>query len=92
MVKQTVSYNYTFVKHLFMKKTVFFLVLTQALFSLGGLMLALSSKEIGEGIGSTVLLFLFIGIVILSYMIFTGMKRRQRLIEKLAYRRKRALK
>lgn len=74
------------------KRTVLFLVLTQAIFSLGGLMLALSSKEIGEGIGSTVLLLLFIGIVILSYMIFTGMKRRQKLIEKLAHRRKRALK
>ncbi|KAB7881994.1 undecaprenyl/decaprenyl-phosphate alpha-N-acetylglucosaminyl 1-phosphate transferase [Poseidonibacter ostreae] len=74
------------------KRTVFFLVLVQAIFSLGGLMLALSSKEIGEGIGSTVLLLLFIGIVILSYMIFTGMKRRQKLIEKLAHRRKRALK
>ncbi len=74
------------------KKTVFFLVLTQILFSWGGLMLALSSKEIGEGIGSTVLLFLFIGIIILSYMILTGMKRRQKLIEKLANRRKRSPK
>ena len=41
---------------------------------------------------TVLLLLLFIGIVILSYMIFTGMKRRQKLIEKLAHRRKRALK
>jgi len=70
------------------KKTVFFLTLAQSLFSLSGLMLALHSKEIGEGIGSTVLLLLFIGIIVTSYIVLTGIKRRQRLIEKLVIRKR----
>lgn len=71
------------------KKTVLFLILMQSLFSLAGLMLALSSKTIGKGIASFVALLAFAGITVLFYMIFTGMKRRQKLIEKLALRRKR---
>lgn len=71
------------------KRTVFFLVLMQVLFSLVGLMLALSSNHLGEGPASFVALIAFVGITMLFYMIFTGMKRRQKLIEKLAFRKKR---
>ena len=71
------------------KKTVYFIVLMQILFSLAGLMLAMSSKELGKGMASSVALVAFIGITMLFYMIFTGMKRRQKLIEKLALRKKR---
>ena len=68
------------------KKTVFFLGLMQVLFSLFGLLLALNSKDLGNGL-ATVSLISFVGITVLFYMIFTGMKRRQKLIEKLALRR-----
>ena len=71
------------------KKTVLFIVLMQALFSLVGLMLALSYKELGESIASSLSLLGFIGILILFYMIFTGMKERQKLLEKLVKRQKR---
>ena len=70
------------------KKTVLFLSLMQGLFSLTGLMLALSSKELGKGPASFIALVAFVGITILFYMIFTGMKRKQKLIEKLALRKK----
>lgn len=73
------------------KKTVFFLILAQALFSLTGIMLSLNSYDIGQGPASFVALVAFVGITILIYMISTGMKRRQKLIEKLASRRKRKL-
>ena len=68
------------------KKTVLFLILAQGLFSLVGLMLALSSNRLGLGIASTVAFVSFAGITVLFYMVFTGMKRRQKLIEKLAKR------
>lgn len=68
------------------KKTVFFLGLMQVLFSLFGLLLALNSKDLGNGV-ATVSLISFVGITVLFYMIFTGMKRRQKLIEKLAFRK-----
>lgn len=71
------------------KKTVFFLGLMQVLFSLVGIMLSFNSEEIGKGATSTVALIAFVGITMLFYMIFTGMKRRQKLIEKLALRKKR---
>ena len=74
------------------KKTVFFLGLMQVLFSLVGLMLSFNSEEIGKGATSTVALIAFVGITMLFYMIFTGMKRRQKLIEKLALRKKRVKK
>jgi len=73
------------------KKTVFFLILMQVLFSLVGLFLALNSEEIGNKIGSSVALVAFIGISMLFYMIFTGIYKRQKLLEKLA-RRKRGRK
>lgn len=62
------------------KKTVFFLGLMQVLFSLVGLMLSFNSEDIGKGATSTVALIAFVGITMLFYMIFTGMKRRQKLI------------
>ena len=68
------------------KKTVLFLALMQTLFSLFGLMLAINSKELGNGFASLSLIS-FIGINMLFYMIFTGMKRRQNLIEKLTIRK-----
>lgn len=71
------------------KKTVFFLALMQLLFSLVGLFLALNSKEIGEGIGSLVALISFVGITLLFYMIFTGIHKRQKLLEKLSKRKRR---
>jgi UDP-GlcNAc:undecaprenyl-phosphate/decaprenyl-phosphate GlcNAc-1-phosphate transferase len=73
------------------KKTVLFLALMQSLFSFFGLMLALNSKELGNGF-ATLSLVAFGGIVILFYMIFTGIKRRQNLIEKLEVRKKRLKK
>lgn len=60
----------------------------QVLFSLFGLLLALNSKDLGNGV-ATVSLISFVGITVLFYMIFTGMKRRQKLIEKLTFRRNR---
>ena len=54
-------------------------------------MLSLNSYDIGQGPASFVALVAFVGITILIYMISTGMKRRQKLIEKLASRRKRKL-
>lgn len=74
------------------KKTVLFLALIQALFSLTGLMLALNSEALGEGVGSLIALLGFVGIIIFFYMIFTGMKRRQKLIDKLAKRNKKYTK
>lgn len=71
------------------KKTVFFISLMQGLFSLLGIVLASNSKELGNGAGSFMALVGFFGITVLFYMIFTGMKRRQKLIEKLALRKKR---
>jgi len=69
------------------KKTVFFLVLMQALFSLVGLSLALNSDILGKGVASTIAFLGFLGITVLFYMIFTGMKKKQKLIEKLALRK-----
>lgn len=74
------------------KKTVFFISLMQVLFSLSGLMLALNSDSLGEGIASTVAFIAFLGITVLFYMIFTGMKNRQKLIEKLAIRKEKRKK
>lgn len=54
----------------------------QTLFSLAGLFLADDSKILALGSFGT-----FVGINMIFYMIFTGMKRKQKLIEKLAYRR-----
>lgn len=71
------------------KKTVLFIVLIQILFSLVGLLLALSSKELDVGLTSFVAILGFFGILKMFYMIFTGMKRRQKLIEKLVKRKKR---
>lgn len=73
------------------KKTVFFLILAQSLFSLVGIMLSIHSYDVGQGPTSFVALVTFVGITVLMYMIFTGIKRRQKLIEKLASRRKRKL-
>lgn len=65
----------------------------QSVFSLFGLMLAMNSKDLGNGSGyATISLIAFISISILFYMIFTGMKRRQKLIEKLTLRKKRLKK
>ncbi len=73
------------------KKTVLFLALMQSLFSLFGLMLALNSISLGNGF-ATLSLIAFCGIVVLFYMIFTGIKRRQNLIDKLAQRKRRLKK
>ena len=73
------------------RKTVFFLILAQVLFSLVGIMLSLNSYEVGQSPTSfvaSIASIAFIGITILIYMIFTGIKRRQQLVEKLANRRK----
>ena len=70
------------------KKTVSFLILMQILFSLVGLLLASDPNILSEGPSSIIATFAFIGITILFYMIFTGMKRRQRFIKKLALRNK----
>lgn len=74
------------------KKTVVFLILMQLLFSLGGIMLALNSYELGQGVASTMALVTFIGINILFYMIFTGMQRRLKYIDKLKKRKTRKKK
>ena len=74
------------------KKTVFFLVLLQGVFSLAGLMLAQASQRIGKDEISTIALVAFVGMIVLFYMVFTGIKRRQLLIEKLAMRKKRGKK
>ena len=60
----------------------------QSLFSLFGLMLALNSNSLGNGF-ATLSLIAFGGIVILFYMIFTGIKRRQKLIDQLEQRKRR---
>lgn len=72
------------------KRIVLFIALIQALFSLAGLMLALNSEALGQGIGSVAALVGFIGILIFFYLIFTGMQRRQKLIERLSNRKKKA--
>lgn len=69
------------------KKTVLFIALIQVLFSLVGLMLALNSDELSSGIASIVALVAFVGITLFFYMIFTGMQKRQKLIEKLKLRK-----
>lgn len=69
------------------KKTVFFIALMQMLFSLVGLMLALNTNTLNTGIASIASLFGFVGITILFYMMFTGMQKRQTLIEKLENRK-----
>ena len=71
------------------KTTVIFLLLMQALFSIAGLMMANSSNKLTIGSYSFLAFIAFIFIIILFYMILTGMKRRQKLIEKLAIRKKR---
>lgn len=73
------------------KKTVLFISLMQILFSLVGLMLAHSSQELGKGPVSSVALIAFVGITVLFYIIFTGMKRRQILIQKLAFRKNKSI-
>lgn len=70
------------------KKTVSFLILLQVIFSLIGLMFVGESKVLPFGLGF-ISLVAFVAINALFYMIFTGMKRRQKLIEKLALRRTR---
>lgn len=70
------------------KKTVLFLILIQTLFSLVGILLLNSSHSLGKGIGAFIALAGFIGIIIMFYIILTGMSRRQNLIEKLALRKK----
>lgn len=70
------------------RKTVFFLILTRVLFSLVGIMLSLNSYEVGQSPASFVASIAFMGIIILIYMVFTGIKRREKLVEKLANRRK----
>lgn len=74
------------------KKTVLFITLMQILFSLAGLMLSFNSEVIAKGSTAFVALIAFGGIIILFYMIFTGMKRRQRLIERLSQRKKASIK
>lgn len=69
------------------KKTVLFLVLVQSLFSLVGLMLALNSLSLKTGIASFIAFLAFAGITIVFYMMFTGMMRKQKLIEKLSIRK-----
>ena len=71
------------------KTTVLFLVLMQSLFSIAGLMMANSSNKLTLGSYSFLAFIAFIFIVALFYMVLTGMKRRQKLIEKLSNRRKR---
>lgn len=73
------------------KKTVLFLVLVQSLFSLVGIILSLDTYETGQGPSSFIALVAFVGITILIYMILTGMKRRQKLIEKLIIRKKNSI-
>lgn len=70
------------------KKTVAFLLLMQGLFSMVGLLLVGDTKILPHGLALFSLVS-FIGVNMLFYMIFTGMKRRQRMIEKLAARKKR---
>lgn len=74
------------------KKTVLFIILMQSLFSLVGLMLALSHKQLGEGIASSLALLSYLGILALFYMIFTGMKDRQKLISRLIKRKKKNIR
>ncbi len=71
------------------KTTVLFLVLMQCLFSIAGLMMANSSNKLTLGSYSFLAFIAFIFIVALFYMVLTGMKRRQKLIEKLSFRKKR---
>lgn len=65
------------------KKTVFFLTLMQFLFSLVGILIAKSSLSLSNGVGTFIALIGFIGITLMLYIIFTGMKKRQKIIEKL---------
>lgn len=71
------------------KTTVIFLILMQCLFSIAGLMMANSSNKLTLGSYSFFAFIAFIFIITLFYMVLTGMKRRQKLIEKLSFRRKR---
>lgn len=70
------------------KRTVLFLALMQMLFSLVGLMLLGEMKILPRGLG-LLSFFSFLGINVLFYMIFTGMKRRQKLINRLNFRKTR---
>lgn len=70
------------------KRTVLFLALMQILFSLVGLMLLGEMKILPRGLG-VLSFFSFLGINVLFYMIFTGMKRRQKLINRLNFRKTR---
>ena len=70
------------------KTTVLFLILLQILFSLAGLMLGLNSQIIGETVVSLMAFLAFIGLMVVFYMIFTGMYRRQELIRKLIKKRR----
>ena len=60
----------------------------QGLFSMVGLLLVGDTKILPHGL-ALFSFVAFIGVNMLFYMIFTGMKRRQRMIEKLAARKKR---
>lgn len=71
------------------RKTVLFLILLQVLFSTFGLFLVDSYDDMGEGMLSSIALLVFGGINILAYMLFTGMKRRQRLVDKVQKRKQR---
>lgn len=71
------------------KTTVIFLILMQCLFSIAGLMMANSSNKLTLGSYSFFAFIAFIFIITLFYMVLTGMKRRQKLIEKLSFRKKR---
>ena len=71
------------------KTTVIFLILLQCLFSIAGLMMANSSNKLTLGSYSFFAFVAFIFIIALFYMVLTGMKRRQKLIEKLSNRKKR---
>ena len=68
--------------------TVIFLILMQCLFSIAGLMMANSSNKLTLGSYSFFAFIAFIFIITLFYMVLTGMKRRQKLIEKLSFRKK----
>ena len=69
------------------KKTVFFISLMQILFSLVGLLLALNTEVLNNSIASVVSLVGFLGITLLFHMIFTGMHKKQVLLNRLAQRK-----
>ena len=73
-------------------KSVLFLSLMQFLFSICGVMIAIHSTELGKSVGSIFALLSFIGITILFYIIFTGMHKRQKYIEKITKRAQRRKK